>query len=269
MSNVYLLLLAFVQGVTEFLPISSSAHLNLLSLLSDFATQPQIINVAVHCGSMFAVILYFRRDIIGCFYGGLDIIQGKNTIHSQMIKCIVIASPPVFFLGAIFIFFDIVDLVRTLFVIAVVNFIFALLLWYADRQKQTRQNITQYDSVMIGLAQALAVIPGVSRSGITMTMARYRGIESRQAARFSMLLSVPVISAATIVESIKWQIAGESHYVARVDLVDVGMVIIFSFAAAYVSIAFMLRILEKIGFMPFIIYRILLSVILFFFIIFT
>ena len=206
MDLTQLIILALIQGITEFLPVSSSAHLILVPLLTDWQDQGLAIDVAAHLGSLFAVVLYFRKDISRVLFAGINSIIKKDTsdTDSKLFWYLVLASIPVLAFG--FLLRDSVSTyLRDPLIIAAASIAFGLLLWYADvAGKRVRQinSIQLKDAIIIGLAQALALIPGTSRSGITMTAALMLGLDRQSAARFSFLMAVPIILAAGTYESL-------------------------------------------------------------------
>jgi undecaprenyl-diphosphatase len=260
---IQLIILSLIQGITEFLPVSSSAHLILLPLLTGWHDQGLAIDVAAHLGSLFAVVLYFRIDISRILFAGINSIIKKEFREpdSQLFWYLVIASIPVLASG--FLLRDIVSIyLRDPLIIAVASIGFGLLLWYADATgKRIRQinSINIRDAIMIGLAQALALVPGTSRSGITMTAALMLGLDRKSAARFSFLMAVPVILAAGGYESLK---------LIQMDIVvDINNFLITAFLSALsalFSIYVFLKFLDKIGMLPFVFYRVVLGVILIF-----
>ena len=255
-------LLAILQGLTEFLPISSSAHLILPSQLLGWVEQGLAFDVAVHVGSLVAVLIYFRRevaDMISAWFAW--VFQGKKTADGRLAWAVIWGTFPVGLVGVIFSVFNVVDdYLRSTSVIAATTIIFALVLWWADnRAKEARDehSLGVKDILFIGCAQAIALIPGTSRSGITMTAALMMGLTRTAAARFSFLLSIPAIILPGGLKSYELASSGES--------VDWGMMALgaaVSAAAALTCIHYFLILLEKIGFKPFIFYRLALGVVL-------
>ena len=255
--------MALIQGITEFLPVSSSAHLILVPLLTEWQDQGLAIDVAVHLGSLVAVVFYFRKDITRILSAGIDSIVKKERANqdSKLFWYIAFASIPV--LAAGFLLRDIVSTyLRSPFIIAYASIGFGLLLWYADvTGKRLRQidSINLRDAIIIGLAQALALIPGTSRSGITMTAALLLGLDRNSAARFSFLMAVPIILAAAGYESLKL-IQSD----VGVDIINFLVAALLSAVSAFVAIHVFLQFLDKIGMLPFVLYRVLLGVVLIF-----
>ena len=257
------IVLALIQGITEFLPISSSAHLILPSQVLGWPDQGLAFDVAVHVGSLLAVIIYFRKTIFDIAYHFIAGLIGRPHERALAMQgwLIIIATIPAVIIG----FFAesfIETYLRSSLVIATTTIIFGLLLWYADwsaKQQRSLEQLTWRDALFIGLAQALALVPGTSRSGITMTAGLMLGMTKIDAARFSFLLSVPLILAAGLLKTIEL-VQTPSAF----DLHAICYGTILSFLSAFACIVFFLRWIEKSGFMPFVIYRLLLGTVLFF-----
>jgi undecaprenyl-diphosphatase len=257
------IVLAMVQGITEFLPISSSAHLILPSQILGWPDQGLAFDVAVHVGSLLAVILYFRKTIIDIAVNFILSLFGRA--HDKSLArqgwFVIIGTIPAVIVGYLAESF-IENNLRSILVIAWTTIIFGLVLWWADwRARQTRQlhQLTWKDAGLIGLAQALALIPGTSRSGITMTAGLMLGMTKTDAARFSFLLSVPLILAAGLLKTIEL-VQTPSAF----DLQAICYGTVLSFISALACIMFFLKWIEKSGFLPFVIYRLILGVLLFF-----
>jgi undecaprenyl-diphosphatase len=258
---IQLIILSLIQGITEFLPVSSSAHLILVPLLTEWQDQGLAIDVAAHFGSLFAVVFYFRKDISRIFFAGINSIVKKKFSEpdSKLFWYLVIASIPVLITG--FLLRDIVsNYLRDPLIIAATSIGFGLLLWYADASgKRIRQinSLSIRDVVIIGLVQALALVPGASRSGITMTAALMLGLDRTSAARFSFLMAIPVILVASGYESLKL-----IQMDAVVDITNFFITACFSAISAFLSIHIFLKFLDKIGMLPFVIYRVVLGIVL-------
>jgi undecaprenyl-diphosphatase len=260
MDSLHAIFLALIQGLTEFLPISSSAHLILLPRLLGWADQGLAFDVAVHVGTLVAVIAYFRHDVACLLRAwGVSCVTRQLNADAQLAWLVVLATVPVVVCGLLF--HDLIeDYLRSPLVIAAATIGFGLLLGLSDvrgRKTRAEDTLTVTDVLWIGLAQALALIPGTSRSGITMTAALALGLTRSAAARFSFLLSVPVILMAGGYESL--QLMQQAEPVAWGSLV-LGTVI--AGVSAYLSIHFFMRLIEKVGMLPFVIYRLLLGVFL-------
>lgn len=252
-------LLALVQGLTEFLPISSSAHLILPSQLLGWPDQGVIFDVAVHFGSLLAVLWYFRRDLAE-LAGGCWRALGDRRLNAdaRLSWYLVVASLPVAAAGLL-----LMDLVagqlRSVPVIACSTIAFGLLLGLADRRRDGRSRVTLRTALIVGAAQVLALIPGTSRSGITMTAGLFCGLGREQASRFSFLLSIPVILAASGLAGAEALAAGAAF---DWQLATIGVAV--SAITAYATIALFLGWIRRIGFTPFVVYRCALGVILIF-----
>lgn len=261
MTLLQLVVLAIIQGITEFLPISSSAHLILAPIVvNGWSDQGPLIDVAAHLGSLGAVFLYFRAETAMLFRGGVDTLRFKPTADRKLFLFIAAATIPTLALAAVFVLLDITEALRSPVVIGWTSIIFGVLLWHADRSKGAREGldaITWRDALTIGAAQMLALVPGVSRSGVTMTMARYLGLTRSEAARFSMLLAIPTILALGFFAIIEIVREGAGATIASSAIVAV-----LSFICAYASIAILMRLTRMISFTPFVIYRIIFGVLL-------
>lgn len=260
--------LALLQGFTEFLPVSSSAHLILPSQVFGWADQGLAFDVAVHVGTLVAVMSYFRRELLDMSTGCVTAVAQKSFNHDAQLGLAVIVG--VFPAGIIGIIFDdfIEANLRSLWVIAVTTIGFGLLLWVAySVGKRSHKEESQLDwryGLMIGAAQAVALIPGTSRSGITITAALLLGFSASASARFSFLLSVPVILAAGSLKS--FQLARSAIQV------DWGYMVLGAVVAcisAYLTIRWFLLLLERVGMLPFVIYRLFLGAFLIVFLTFS
>ncbi|AAF93694.1 TPA: undecaprenyl-diphosphate phosphatase [Vibrio cholerae] len=254
-------ILALIQGFTEFLPISSSAHLILPSAILGWEDQGLAFDVAVHVGTLAAVVLYFRKEVVSllsAFFA--SIFKGDRSKEAKLAWLIVLATIPACLFG--FVMKDIVELyLRSAWVIATTTIVFGLLLWYVDKHAELKADEYQADwkkALFIGLAQAVAIIPGTSRSGATITAALYLGFTREAAARFSFLMSIPIIVLAGSYLGLKLVTSGEP--------VHSGFLltgIITSFISAYICIHFFLKLISRMGMTPFVIYRLVLGVGLF------
>ena len=263
MDLLQIVVLAIVQGLTEFLPISSSAHLVLASIVLGWQDQGLLMDVAAHGGSLVAVIVYFRKEIGDMIIAVLHP-QAKNSVQElRLVGAIIVATIPIVIAGLLFADF-IEEHTRTAQVIAFTTIVFALLLAYADRKATQIRNEYQLrwsDIVLIGCAQALALVPGTSRSGITMTVGLMLGLTKVAAARFSFLISMPTILAA-----ISYKLLQVSKSGIEIEFLAVGLMFVLSGLVAYLCIDLFLRLVNSIGMMPFVIYRLILGGVLFLFI---
>jgi undecaprenyl-diphosphatase len=252
--------LAVVQGLTEFLPISSSAHLILPSAILGWQDQGLAFDVAVHVGSLIAVLAYFKKDVtqlIQSWVGSTFLGRDANA-ESQMAWFIVMATVPAALVGLLAGGFIELHL-RSIAVIATTTIVFGLLLGWVDwhvRGAKTLQNLTWKSALIIGLAQTLALIPGTSRSGITITAALALGFDRNSAARFSFLLAIPIITLSGGYQTL--QLMAESS----VPWFEIAFGTIVSGITAYLCIHYFLRLVDKIGMLPFVIYRLVLGVVL-------
>ncbi len=252
--------LAVIQGLTEFLPVSSSAHLILLPTLLDWPDQGLAFDVAVHVGTLAAVVLYFRQELkVLTRDWTLSLAKRQTVGDSRLAWAVAVGTIPAGLIG--FFLNDLIELyLRSPIIIAWATIGFGLLLWWADHFAKCRT--TEYELswggvVFIGFAQALALIPGTSRSGITMTAGLMLGMTRVASARFSFLLSIPLIMAAG---GLKGKELLESA--VPVDWSAIALGIAFSAITAYLCIHFFLQLVERVGMLPFVIYRLVLGVIL-------
>lgn len=258
-----IIILALVQGITEFLPISSSGHLILTHWLldgdgaSENYSQNHLMDIAVHIGTLCAVLLYFRKDVVKLFEGFFGFFTKGKTEKTKLTSAVIVASIPVIFAGIILHKLQ-PDFMNSLMVIAVANIVFAILLYVSDKVKveaKTSEDVGFKEALFIGIMQALALIPGTSRSGVTMTAGRFLGLSRGEAARFSLLLAMVAIGGAGIL-GVYDVIQGED---AKFGM-EVALATIISFITAYIAIILMMKWLEKATFTPFVIYRILFGI---------
>lgn len=243
-----LIFLALVQSLTEFLPISSSGHLLLVSL-SGFSHQGIGVDVALHVGTLLAVVIYFWRDI-------WDMMSLKNL---RLMMQLIVATFPVVAVGLIIHFFQL-PLMRGALIVGICSIFFGWLLWKVDDKFPCHRKIDQMeykDAFLIGLSQVLALIPGTSRSGITMTCARWRGFKREESARFSMLLSIPTIMLAGVYTA--WQ-ALQGHF-EMPPQTDLGLAMLAAALFGLGAIAFLMKWVQKASFFVFALYRIVLGLV--------
>lgn len=253
-------ILALLQGLTEFLPISSSAHLIVAPTLLGWADQGLAFDVAVHVGTLVAVVAYFRVEIVQLLKDWMASLRQRALVgESALAWGVLIGTIPVGLVGI-----TCGDLVETYLrspvVIAYATIGFGLVLWAADAfgtKERTERTLTIRDCVLIGVAQALALIPGTSRSGITMTAGLALGLTAAGAARFSFLLSIPVIVLAGGSQGVKLLGAGES-----IDMTALAVGTVVSALSAYACIHFFLALVSRVGMLPFILYRLALGALL-------
>jgi len=255
-----IIVLAIVQGITEFLPISSSGHLILIPAFTGWKDQGQLVDVMVHVGSLFAVIAYFWRDVLKLIAGGLDLLRLRLNDNSRMALYILLATIPAVVFGLFLKSSGIGDNLRSVEIIAWNAVIFGVLLYVADllgNRLKKMEDMTLPPALVIGVAQAIALIPGTSRSGITMTAARFLGFDRPEAARFSFLLGIPAI-------------AGAGAFVT-LDAIEAGTPItsdaiwaaVLTFFAALAAIALLMAMVKRMSFFIFMVYRLALALVLF------
>lgn len=256
-----LLLLALIQGVTEFLPISSSGHLILLPNLLGTEDQGQTIDVAVHVGTLGAVILYFWRDVRAAIAGVPRLLTGRiDTPGAKLAFLLVIATIPVILFGLFLEITGIYDSLRSIAVIGWTMLIFGLVLYWADQRgthEKRSEDWSLRDAIIMGLWQAIALIPGTSRSGITITAARYLGYDRESAARVAMLMSIPTIIASGVFAGAE-VIATADAQTAKDGAIAAGL----SFIAALGALSLMFKLLKSVSFTPYVVYRVILGVVL-------
>ncbi|OOZ35896.1 undecaprenyl-diphosphate phosphatase [Solemya velesiana gill symbiont] len=264
MDGFQIVVLALVQGLTEFLPMSSSAHLILTPKILGYSDQGLAFDVAVHLGSLVAVITYFRCEVFVMIRDFLKSLgsRGVQTKNSRMAWKIILATVPIVILGKLM-YSMIQSDYRTISVIAISTIAFGVLLLWADIKgvrNRDEYSVTWKDALFIGLFQALAIFPGTSRSGVTMTAGMVIGLTREAASRFSFLLSIPTILMSGAL--VTFELVLDPLPVAWADLL-VGA--LFSFAAAYICIHVFLRLIERISMLPFVVYRLLLGGVLIWF----
>ncbi|KGJ90727.1 undecaprenyl-diphosphate phosphatase [Colwellia psychrerythraea] len=264
MTTLEIIILALLQGLTEFLPISSSAHLILPSQILGWQDQGLAFDVAVHVGTLLAVIMYFRKEVgvmAVAWLGTVDVgpEKGRDSFDGKLAWWILLATIPAGLFGLLGKDF-IEEHLRSALVIASTTLLFGFLLGFADIKAGKRtthkpmEKLGLKGAMLIGLAQAIALIPGTSRSGITMTIGLMLGLSRDNAARFSFLLSIPAIAMAGSYLTLKLVLSSEA-----VDWFAMGLGSLIAFVSAYACIHYFLILLEKLGMMPFVIYRLVLG----------
>lgn len=272
MEWLQVIVLALVQGITEFLPVSSSAHLVLPAQLTSWPDQGLAFDVAVHFGTLIAVLAYFRKDLLSMLwaigqapavYAARSSEVPSNAETEQAAQGIVqllklgLATIPVVIIG--FLGKDFIqDNLRTVPVIATTTMLFGAALWYADRRPTTNTTITWQAAAIIGLAQSIALIPGTSRSGITITAALLLGLSRVKAAKFSFLLAIPTIAGAQLLLSLDLA-AGNLD----TDLAKVAAGAALAGVSAYLGIHYFMQLVERTGMLPYVLYRLVLGLVLF------
>ncbi len=258
MTLIQLIVLSLIQGLTEFLPVSSSAHLILGSKVFSWPDQGLVFDVATHLGTLLAALVYFRKDIwsmLRPWLGVADADEGSRKLGIIL----VVASIPAIIVGGL-LHGWIESTLRDARVIAFSTIGFGLLLWWADNRFGRSKLVADMDmksGVMIGLAQILSLVPGTSRSGITITMGRMLGFCADSAARFSFLLSIPVIAAAGAFGVFRMLL-----HQTPINWVQFCLAIVVSALAGWLCIAAFLALLQRLGLLPFVIYRLGLGVVL-------
>ncbi len=245
---IEVLILAFVQGVSEFLPVSSSAHLIIISNFISFSNKSLIFDVGLHFGSLLAILFYFRKDLI-------NISNDK-----KLFNLLIVGSIPLIFIGYIFYSTDLINYFRNLKIIAWTTLIFGLILYFADTfkvKKKLEKDLTIKNIIIIGLLQAFAIIPGVSRSGISITAGRFLNFDRHDSTKISFYLSIPALLGASIItlkDSINENF--EFNFLLIIS-------IILSFIFSYLTIKYFLIYTKKFSLKVFVFYRIILSIIIF------
>lgn len=256
MNDIFsVLLLGFVQGLTEFLPISSSMHLVLFDQFV-WAHMPHL-DVAVHLGSLLAVTIFFWREVWRLFSGLGDLVRGRYSTDSRLLFLLIMATIPVIVAGF---YLDGAgwESLHDTAVIGAASLGFGILLWAAERWGAGQRKLEQWNmggALAMGLAQILALIPGASRSGVTMTAALTLGYSKTEAARIALLMSMPVIAGAAALKAYQLVGSTDEHLMALV-----GWAVLSSFVASFLAIPAMLWILSRLGYLPFVLYRCALGV---------
>lgn len=252
------LLIAVVQGITEFLPISSSGHLILIPYLTDLPDQGPMIDVAVHIGSLLAIVMYFFRDVAGLARGGLATVGlGNDPQQRRLFLFVALGTIPAIALGAFLKLGGYLESFRVTDLVAINLIVYGLLLGVADRfgrQEKSYEDMNLRDAVLVGLAQALALIPGTSRSGVTMTAARALGYKRVEAARFSFLLSIPAVAGAGMLAALD---LADASAQMQWDAIVTGAL---TFVAAFAAMAFLMKFLRNSSMLVFVVYRVVLGV---------
>ena len=248
LSSVEILLLSAIQGISEFLPVSSVAHLVIISKYYEFVNQNLLIDICLHLGSLIAIIFYFRNDL-------LHFMKNKDFL----IK-IIVGTIPIIPVGYILYETGLVDQLRNIKVIGWMSLIFGILLYISDKSKVSKKINTEFSNksaIIIGLFQTLALIPGVSRAGITITSGRLLGFDRLDSAKISFFLSIPTLGAASLlgIYNIYKEGSAELNFLAII-------AVIFSFIFSYITIALFLKFIQKFSLNIFIIYRIVLSLLI-------
>jgi len=256
-----LILVAVIQGLTEFLPVSSSGHLILLPGLTGLDDQGQLIDVAVHVGTLGAVVLYFWSDVRMGLIGLGRLARGKvDTPGAELAFRLIISTLPLVLVGAVLHFTGLSQAMRSVTVIGWAMLIFGIVLYWADRtgpSDKIAKDWTLKEAIIIGFWQTLSLIPGTSRSGITITGARRLGYGRTDAARIAMLMSIPAIIASGVLTGTKATILADSAA-----LRDGALAAAFAFVSGLIALSLMMRLLQSVNYTPYVIYRIALGLVL-------
>ena len=243
---IEIFILSLIQGVTEFLPISSSSHLILISEFYNFSNGGLSVDVALHIGSFFSVILFFRKDIV------------KFINDKILLSRFIIASIPIMFVGFFLVKYNLIDYLRNIEIIGWTTLIFGIMLFISDKTKESfimKKNFSYKSAVIIGLVQILSLIPGVSRSGIAITGARFLGFKRYDSAKISFLLSIPTLAIISVY-GIKDIVESNNYNFSILNITS----IFFSFIFSYLTIKYFLKFIKRFSLNIFVIYRIVLGV---------
>jgi undecaprenyl-diphosphatase len=253
MPMIHLFVLALIQGVTELLPISSSGHLILAPELLKWEDQGVEMDIAMHVGSMLALVIYFWKDVLQLFKGFLSVCKfNTQSDNARFFLQLVVASIPAVIVGlVIHKFFK--DALRHKEIIVYTMIFYGILLYVVDRfsrQEFVMQQMTYKNAIVYGIFQSLALVPGTSRSGITMTAGRLMGFQRREAARFGMIMAIPTIFGAGLLA------AFDLYKLGNVELINDAMIVgALTFVVSYITIIFLMAWLRRSNFTPFVIYR--------------
>ncbi|MGE4253499.1 MAG: undecaprenyl-diphosphate phosphatase [Parvibaculaceae bacterium] len=254
-----ILVLALIQGITEFLPISSSGHLILAPAIFHWSDQGVLTDVMTHMGSLLAVLVYFWRDVLAMFRGLYDLARARFTADARLVFYVAIGTIPIIIVGGILKFTGLADHLRSVTLVAVNAIVFGIIMYIADTyglMRRRTEDMTWLPAVIIGIAQSFALNPGTSRSGITMTAARAMGFTRPEAARFSFLLSIPATAAAGIL------IIGDAVENNEPITWDAILCGALTFLVALATIAFLMQLVRRMSLLPFVIYRLILGIVL-------
>jgi undecaprenyl-diphosphatase len=251
-----IIVLAVVQGITEFLPISSSGHLILVPQIMHWQDQGLVVDVMTHLGTLLAILIYFWRDVGRLIKGALELLKGRVTPDGRLAIYIVLATIPAVAFGIFLKEYGFTDLERNVAVVAWNTILYGILMLIADMvgpQEKTIANMTLGAALLIGVAQALALIPGTSRSGVTITAARFLGFTRPDSARFSFLLGIPAIAGAGIFT------VGDALASGEPVTMDAVYCAALTFLAGLAAIAFLMALVKRISLLPFVLYRMVLG----------
>jgi len=259
MDAFQVIVLAIIQGITEFLPISSSGHLILVPYFAHWPDQGLDFDLAVHIGTLLAIVVYFRATLAAMAVDWMrSVVQRQPVGHSRLAWAVLFGTIPAGVAGLLF--RDVIETtLRSPVTVAFTTIFFGVLLGLADRKKGTRDERTLewHDVLVIGCAQALALVPGTSRSGITITAGLFKGLTREAGARFSFLLAVPVMSAAGAAEALDFATRAEP-----VDLSAMALGLVVSALTGFACIHYFLKWLTRFGLWPYVVYRLVLGAVL-------
>ncbi len=261
MTQLQIIVLAIIQGLAEYMPISSSGHLILLSKFTAFEDQGLVLDIALHFGSILAVIIYFYKDILLVIKDlfASRFVPSLKTEGSRLFWLLVVATIPAVVVG-LALYYSGMEWLRSIRIVGWNILIFGTVLWFVDKYSNSDKKIedlTIKHALFIGVAQSMALIPGTSRSGVTITMARFLGINRIEAAKFSMLLSIPAIVGASLLAG--WELYRSDEVV---HLFEIFNAVSYSFIISIAVIFFMMSWLKKYSFLPFVVYRVILGLVL-------
>lgn len=254
-----IIVLAIVQGITEFLPISSSGHLILVPALTGWEDQGLIVDVMVHMGSFLAVVVYFWRDVLHMIIGAAQLLSGRMTPGGRLALFLIIATIPAVAFGLFMKYSGLQDTIREPLIVTINAVLFGVVMLMADtkgRKNRAVEDFSLREAFVVGIAQAIAIIPGVSRSGITMSAGLLQGLTREQAARLSFLLGIPAIAGAGIL------VLGEAMNDGVKISHDAILAGVLTFFVALATITFLMKVIRRIGLVPFVIYRFILALVL-------
>ena len=256
MSFLPILILSVTQGLLEFLPISSSGHLVVFGYFLNFSVHGLLLDVSMHLGSLCAVCLYFKREILDILKGLPGLINKEKTEKELLSLNVILSSVPIILIGGIIFLTGLADKLRNIEIIASSTIVFALLLYYADKDQMNKgksiKELKSSEAILVGFAQVFSVIPGASRAGVVFTATRFLKINRVESAKYAMIISIPVIlmsSAIPLIEIVREPVVENIFYAV--------MGFLISAFVAYFSIAVLLRFLQSYSMLPFVIYRII------------
>jgi undecaprenyl-diphosphatase len=256
MSIEQIIVLALIQGITEYLPISSSGHLILVPALTGWPDQGVLTDMVTNLGTLFATIIYFWRDVVAMFWGFIDVVKRRTTYNSSLLTNVIIGTIPIIIAGVLLKVTHLDHYIRSPMLVAINSIIFGLLLYAADAYglfRNSVRDLTWKTALIIGVSQMFSLSPGTSRSGVTMTAGRALGFVRPEAARFSFLLSIPANAAASIFVIGNALKSGE-HLSGQVMLTGV-----LTFFVGLGTITLLMRWVRNTSFLPFVVYRVILG----------